>query len=287
MSQIPAIKLPFEAPAEDIAFHVHYNAYPIQHSHDDFWEFIFINDGEVVHKVNGEPRKLKKNTLCILRPSDYHSFLQPKDTSSMHFNLSVRTSMLKEFFAMLRHEMYEKLSAEKILQYEIPNTNAEAIERAADTIISAERSNKIPTMILYLFCLLQEVFAQMVTTTGIQQQYSACTNKFIRLLNNPANLALGLPQLASMTGYSYSHLNRTFSQETNMSPSQYLKKQRLKYAQELIQYTDTPLSAITFKVGYSNYSHFSDFFKSLTGLTPVEWSKQNKSAHLRDSHTIL
>ena len=142
-------------------------------------------------------------------------------------------------------------------------------------------------MILYLFSVLQEVLAHMATTKDVQQQYSNCTNQFIRLLNNPANLAFGLSQLANMTGYSYSHLNRTFLQEMKMTPSQYLKKKRLKYAQELIQYTDTPLSVITFKVGYSNYSHFSDFFKSLTGLTPVEWDKQNQSAHLRNNQVSL
>ena len=279
MPPITAIKLPFEDPKDDIAFHVHYNGYPIQHSHDDFWEFIFISEGEVIHKVNGESHRLKKNTLCILRPFDCHSFLQPKDTNSMHFNLSVRTDSLKKFFAMLRCELYEKLCAGPILQYEIPSTEAAAIERAVENIITAERSQKIPTMILCLFCILQEVFAHIATSQDIKQQYSTCTNQFIRLLNNPANLALSLPQLAAMTGYSYSHLNRTFLQETGMTPSQYLKKKRLKYAQELIQYTDTPLAAITFKVGYSNYSHFSDFFKTLTGLTPVEWSKRNKNQH--------
>lgn len=287
MLPITAIKLPFESPMDHIAFHIHHNAYPIQHSHDDFWEFIFISDGEVLHKINGESRRLKKNTLCILRPSDYHVILQPKDTTSVHFNLSVRTNSLKEFFTMLRCELYEKLCAEHILQYEISAANAESIARAADAIITAEQSHKIPTMTLYLFSILQEVLAHMVTTRGIQQQYSNCTNQFIRLLNNPTNLLNGLSQLAKMTGYSYSHLNRTFLHETKMTPSQYLKKKRLKYAQELIQYTDTPLSAVAFKVGYSNYSHFSDFFKTLTGLTPVEWSKKNQSTHLQNSSVIL
>ena len=287
MPQNSTIKLPFESPTEDVAFHVHFNAYPIQHSHDDFWEFIFISEGEVLHKINGESRKLKKNTLCILRPDDCHSFLQPKDSESKHFNLTVRTKALKEFFATLRCTLYEKLCDESILQYDISNANAETIERAANAIITTDSAHKIPTMILYLFSVLQEVLAHMATTKDVQQQYSNCTNQFIRLLNNPANLAFGLSQLANMTGYSYSHLNRTFLQEMKMTPSQYLKKKRLKYAQELIQYTDTPLSVITFKVGYSNYSHFSDFFKSLTGVTPVEWDKQNQSAHLRNNQVSL
>lgn len=194
---------------------------------------------------------------------------------------------MKEFFATLRCTLYEKLCDESILQYDISNANAETIERAANSIITTDRVHKIPTMILYLFSVLQEVLAHMATTKDVQQQYSNCTNQFIRLLNNPANLAFGLSQLANMTGYSYSHLNRTFLQEMKMTPSQYLKKKRLKYAQELIQYTDTPLSVITFKVGYSNYSHFSDFFKSLTGVTPVEWDKQNQSAHLRNNQVSL
>lgn len=279
MSSSSIINLPFEAPTEDIAFHTHRNAYPIHHKHDDFWEFIFINDGEVIHNINGESRKLKKNTLCILRPDDWHAFLQPNDTTSAQFNLAVKTSPVKELFSVLRCDLYNKLNDQDILEYEIPASNAEAIARAADNIITASRSNKRPTMILYLYAILQEVMAHMVSTSDIRQQYSDCTNQFIRLANNPSNLSLGLSQIATMTGYCYSHLNRTFLKDTDMTPSQYLKKKRLKYAQELIVHTDFPLSAITARVGYSNYSHFSDFFKSATGVTPVEWSRKNRRSH--------
>lgn len=279
MTSSSIINLPFETPSEDIAFHTHRNAYPIHHKHNDFWEFIFISDGEVIHKINGESRKLKKNTLCILRPDDWHAFLQPNDTTSAQFNLAIKTAPVKELFSVLRCDLYKKLSAQSILEFEISSSNAESIARAADCIISADRANKTPAMILFLYAIIQEVLSHMVGTNNVRRQYSDCTNQFIRLVNNPSNLSLGLSQIASMTGYSYSHLNRTFLKETDMTPSQYLKKKRLKYAQELIENTEFPLSMITEKVGYSNYSHFSDFFKSATGVTPVEWSRKNRRSH--------
>lgn len=279
MPPVAPINLAFESSTHDIAFHVYHNAYPTMHTHNDFWEFIFISKGEILHKINGESRRMKKNTLCILRPFDCHCILQPKNTTSKQFNLSLRTNTLKEFFSMLRCALYEKLVAMPILEFEISDATAERIERAVDTIITTDDAHKIPTMILCLFTIWQEVLAHIITAQDLQQQYSSCTNQFIQLLNNPANLSLSLPQLANTLGYSYSHLNRTFLQETNTSPSQYLKKKRLKYAQELIQYTDSPLSVVSFKVGYSNYSHFSDFFKTSTGITPVEWRKKYKHAH--------
>lgn len=38
-----------------------------------------------------------------------------------------------------------------------------------------------------------------------------------------------------------------------------------------ILHSDMSMSEIAFKIGYSGYSHFSDFFKSMTSFTPVEW----------------
>ena len=155
--------------------------------------------------------------------------------------------------------------------------------RLAEAILSSDHAMKVSAMTLYFFAILQEILSHFASTKDVHQQYSKCTNQLIKLLNNPENLVYGLSQLATMTGYSYSHLNRTFQSETGYTPSAYLKKKKLKYAQELIQYTDTPLSDIAFRVGYSNYSHFSDFFKDMTGYTPVVWSKKNQSLMLKNT----
>ena len=280
ITSIP-LTLPFESPTDDIMFHIQHNAYPLQHTHDDFWEFMYVYDGELLHKINGQSRKLRKNTLCIVRPSDCHCITQPKDTAYIHYNLAIRTPYLIKLLNNFPLDLYKLLNEDKVLEYEISPYIAEYLARSAELIMSSDNSMKIATMTLYFFAILQEIVSHIATTKGIRQQYSHCTNQLIKLLNNPSNLTCGLSQLAVMTGYSYSHLNRTFARETGTTPSAYLKKKKLKYAQELIQSTDTPLNDVAFKIGYSSYSHFSDFFKDMTGDTPVAWSKKNQSALLK------
>ena len=279
------LKLPFESPTDDIMFHIQHNAYPLHHTHDDFWEFMYVRDGELLHKINGQSRKLTKNTLCVIRPNDYHCITQPKDTVSIHYNLAIRSPRLIKLLNNLPLDLYKVLNEDKLLEYEISPYIAEYLVRSAESIMSSDHAMKIAMMTLYFFAVLQEIVSHIATTKGIRQQYSHCTNQLIKLLNNPTNLAYGLSQLASMTGYSYSHLNRTFARETGTTPSAYLKKKKLKYAQELIQSTDTPLNDVAFKIGYSSYSHFSDFFKDMTGDTPVAWGKKNQSALLKNSYT--
>ncbi|MBQ7770299.1 MAG: helix-turn-helix domain-containing protein [Clostridia bacterium] len=277
------LKLPFESPMDDIMFHIHHNAYPIQHCHDDFWEFMFVSEGELLHKINGQTRKLTQNMLCIIRPNDCHTITQPKDTSSVHYNLAIRSPRLIELLKIFPLDLFELLNENKALEYQILPQNTTHIVRSAESIMSSDRSMKISMMTLYFFTIVQEIVSHMAATKGIRQQYSNCTNQLIQLLNNPANLAYGLAHLVSMTGYSYSHLNRTFTRETGNTPSHYLKQKKLKYAQELIQYTDTSLNDIAYKIGYSSYSHFSDFFKDMTGDTPVVWGKKNQSALLKNT----
>lgn len=46
--------------------------YPILHSHDGYWEFIYVTSGEYTHEINGKLRVIKAGTLCVLRPDDAH-----------------------------------------------------------------------------------------------------------------------------------------------------------------------------------------------------------------------
>lgn len=45
----------------------------------------------------------------------------------------------------------------------------------------------------------------------------------------------------------------------------------MRTAQSLLGDTNIPVSIIATKVGYSNFSYFSQVFKKYTGLSPLEY----------------
>ena len=45
---------------------------------------------------------------------------------------------------------------------------------------------------------------------------------------------------------------------------------KMKEAQSLLKTTNLPISMIAVKVGYTNFSHFSQVYKKMLGVTPAE-----------------
>jgi transcriptional regulator GlxA family with amidase domain len=77
--------------------------------------------------------------------------------------------------------------------------------------------------------------------------------------------------LARQVNLSISHLRHLFKAETGLSPTQYLKAQRLKKAQDLLETTFLSVKEIMLCVGIHDKSGFASDFKKAYGLTPARY----------------
>lgn len=74
-----------------------------------------------------------------------------------------------------------------------------------------------------------------------------------------------------------SYLSRLFHQKTGMSLSEYILKERMKKAGELISETDEPIYEIANKLCYDNFSYFSKMFRKVYDITPAEYRKKYRA----------
>ncbi|SFS54371.1 response regulator [Paenibacillus sp. BC26] len=81
--------------------------------------------------------------------------------------------------------------------------------------------------------------------------------------------------IASHVYLNPDYLTRIFKRETGMSISDYLLKQRLGIAAELLANTDLSVSAIAQRIGYANFSHFSRMFKKYMQVNPLEYRQSS------------
>lgn len=73
------------------------------------------------------------------------------------------------------------------------------------------------------------------------------------------------------------HLSAKFKEESEMSLTDYVMKEKIDEAKRLLRHSDKTLVAISNYLGFSSQSHFTRVFKKLTNLTPKEYrDKHNK-----------
>ena len=87
---------------------------------------------------------------------------------------------------------------------------------------------------------------------------------------------LSLQQVAAEFGRSVSHFSRAFRISTGLPPHQWLLRQRVKAAQQLMSVRDLPLAEIAVSAGFANQSHFTRVFSAVVGMSPGVWRRETQ-----------
>ncbi|MEV1329866.1 helix-turn-helix domain-containing protein [Micromonospora costi] len=84
------------------------------------------------------------------------------------------------------------------------------------------------------------------------------------------NLAapLTLADIASRARMSTRSLSRHFRQQTGATPMQWLTRQRVRRAQQVLERTDTPVERVGELAGFTSPTAFRDSFRQVVGVSP-------------------
>ncbi len=89
---------------------------------------------------------------------------------------------------------------------------------------------------------------------------------------------IDLDTLSVIFGVTKIHVIRVFKEKYDMSPMQYLKEERLLYAEKLLTDTDLPIKTVAALMNYSGTQHFTNLFRERFGTSPGKYrnNKRNK-----------
>jgi AraC family transcriptional regulator len=83
--------------------------------------------------------------------------------------------------------------------------------------------------------------------------------------------SISIETLAELAELSPFHFSRVFKRATGMTPLQFVTRERMLQAQQLIRETSRSLIEIALEVGYTSPSHFAQVFRRMVGMAPMEF----------------
>ena len=150
------------------------------------------------------------------------------------------------------------------------------------TVQNSEKLFSLFKKMFYEFMLKNDNYLFAASTyllqifVNISREISQQTAKINRLKNSLSYIHsnfqkdVEIEELARLEGMSISHYRKEFTKLMNTNPKQYITAQRISFATNLLQFTDTPIKEVAEQCGYNDTCYFYRIFKKLTNLTPAE-----------------
>jgi RpiB/LacA/LacB family sugar-phosphate isomerase len=88
---------------------------------------------------------------------------------------------------------------------------------------------------------------------------------------------LSVTELAGVVGMSQYYFSKLFKMSTGTTPHQYVMRQRVERAQDLLREGQMPLAEVATEVGFETQSHFTSVFRRLVGATPKKYREMHQT----------
>lgn len=178
-------------------------------------------------------------------------------TSHAEFEYAQEAVKLGSFDYILQPAPYEEIEA--------------AVERAAGKVKESENLRRY------------SAYEKYRDENGEHEEQSAEQTPIRRAMDyicRNLDRDLSRKEIADAIYLNPEYLSRLFKRETGSSLNDYILTEKMRAAQSLLGDTNIPVSIIATKVGYSNFSYFSQVFKKYTGLSPVEYRTARRRSKL-------
>ena len=260
---------------------VHYfeysSSYYFEGEQHDFWEFVYVDKGEVDVLAGGRELRLGRGSLLIHPPGEFHAL---RATGSSAPNLVVASFFCEgDALARLGEGPYPMGEAERALiggivaeaerafATPLDDPTTTALERRPDAPLGAEQL--VAAYMEELLIRLLRAGAPEPRGAGPMEPQSR-NEVFLRVdayLAERLSQTLTLDRICRDNLVGRSRLQQIFHAETGGGVMEYFGRRKIEAAKEMIRRDDGNFTEIANRLSYQSIYYFSRHFKKVTGMT--------------------
>jgi AraC family transcriptional regulator len=122
--------------------------------------------------------------------------------------------------------------------------------------------------------LLERQAAQRVGSQGTRWGLTPMRlRRVLELVQSNLQHDLSLQEMADVAGLSIWHFSQMFRKSTNTTPHQFLMRQRVERAKDMLQDPSAKISDVAFASGFKTQQHLAQVFRKAFGVSPTEYQR--------------
>lgn len=227
----------------------------------------FVEGGERCLTCRNKEYRIGRGTVILFHPGENHACVQTDGGVLDYRGLNIGQEIMLD----LAEEVTGKRTLPGFSENVIRDEEVIGCLRPLHDMIMNGSCDlgKEEYLLLLLSCLIQnygQTFVQCIPECR-EEIEKAC-----RFMERHFAERVCLDQICRETGLGKSTLLRAFTKSKGITPYRYLETVRINEAKKLLAEGVSPLDA-ALRTGFSDQSHFTNYFTSFIGLTPGAYQK--------------
>lgn len=265
------------------------------HSHD-YYELLYIIDGEMREEFEDEVITLKRGEATLLNKNIIHGEqLGETAFSAIYIDLSDfcaerllqyyrpdDSSIVLDFFSRQLHYPSSGKGEYCLFTLKSKTDSTECIQQLVNQIV-IELINKEPGFQFICLGQLRKIISIMDSQYDYDHHYvykisgsGKTTIEKIGLYVNEYMGNISKQKLAAILGYNAEYLCKLVKKNYGMSYSRYCLDIKIKSAANLLADTELAVTSICEKLKFTNRSHFYRLFENRFQVTPLQYRKMKR-----------
>ncbi|MBQ7816201.1 MAG: helix-turn-helix transcriptional regulator [Oscillospiraceae bacterium] len=253
-----------------------------------FWEFVYVDKGEVDAVRDGEVIHLTKGQIIFHKPNEFHTLMADGVTAPniliVSFNCESDAMSFFENKVSNINDQERRLLAQIIAESEMAFSTplddpwTIRLERREDAESDCEQFIKIclEWLLLSLMRSSSEKHPKAPTSMIKENSQNEVFDRIVRYMEANIDKQLQLCEICRDNLVGRSYLQKLFREKTGGGAIDYFNRLKINAAKRMIRESSGNFTDISMKLGYNSIHYFSRQFKSMTGMTLSEYASSVK-----------
>ncbi len=227
----------------------------------------YINKGRRYVQLKDREFIIGPGDMIIFNPKDVHTCEQVDGTAMDYHSINIQPDVMQKIVNEITGREYLPYFSQSVLL----NSDLVSSLRELHCMITLEAAD-FKKEELFLFLIEQLLFECDREPAPAVPEQAAQFDSVCKYLEDNFSKTITLSELCAMAGLSKYHFLRSFTRQKGISPYSYLEAVRIGNAKVYLEKGMPPME-VAYRTGFSDQSHFTNFFKKLIGLTPRQYMR--------------
>ncbi len=235
------------------------------HFHE-YYVIGFIEKGQRFLSCKNKEYTIEPGDLLIFNPRDNHICEQIDGKTLDYPCINIQPEIMSKAVLEIKGEEYLPYFTSQVVFHSELVT---ILRELHQMLMEEEKDFRKEELFFFLLEQLIEEYTEQAATTATAEQ-SAEARAICEFLEKHYMETITLADLGNLTGLSKYYLLRSFTKQKGISPYSYLETIRIDKAKKMLERGMLPID-VALQTGFTDQSHFSNFFKKFIGLTPKQY----------------